>query len=131
MSHWLIVNLLTITPFITLVVTFVSGAQVEFYVNRACDSSSQTFRGDCNFCADPPFGRSPLEYKRRYFGSVSFGVDWGAVQFSDISADTRVSIHNQDGCTGASQVGQGFGPACWLQGATKIRSAFVACPGSR
>ena len=68
MAHWLIVNLLTITPFITLVVTFVSGAQVEFYVNRACDSSSQTFRGDCNFCADPPFGRSPLEYKRRYFG---------------------------------------------------------------
>ncbi|KAK7688096.1 hypothetical protein QCA50_008466 [Cerrena zonata] len=93
-------------------VATVNGATVEFFVNKACDSASESFRGNCNFCADPPF-------------------DWGAVRFSDIPADSRVTIHNQDGCTSASQVGQGFGPSCWLQGATKLRSAFVACPGDR
>ncbi|KAK7688095.1 hypothetical protein QCA50_008465 [Cerrena zonata] len=90
----------------------VKGAQVEFFSNKACDSASQTYRGNCNFCADPP-------------------GDWGAVRFSDIPSNFRVTVHNQNGCTSASQVGQGFGPACWLQGATKLRSAWVACAGQR
>lgn len=34
----------------------VKGAQVEFFSNKACDSASQTYRGNCNFCADPPGG---------------------------------------------------------------------------
>ncbi|KAF7317692.1 Asparaginase [Mycena kentingensis (nom. inval.)] len=85
-------------------------AMVQFSTQLGCPSFSQTFRGSCNFCSDPP-------------------GDWSSVLFSGISGNQRVTVHNQDGCTPASQVGQGFGPACWNQGATKLRSAWVACEG--
>ena len=63
-THSFIVKLFTITSLTILVATVVKGAQVDFYTNRICDTPSQTFRGGCNFCADPPFGRSPIQPRR-------------------------------------------------------------------
>ncbi|KAJ6626489.1 asparaginase [Mycena sp. CBHHK59/15] len=99
--------------FTALIMTaIVEGATVQFSTGLGCASFSQTFQGSCNFCADPPF-------------------DWSSILFSGIDGSNRVTVHNQDNCTPASQVGQGFGPACWNQGATKLRSAWVACPGQK
>nr|CBX26646.1 asparaginase [Flammulina velutipes] len=95
-----------------IVAAVVNSAVVTFSTGLGCNSVSQTYRGNCNFCADPP-------------------GDWSSVGFSEIGGDNRVTVHNQNSCTPASQVGQGFGPACWNQGATKLRSAWVACPGQR
>ena len=63
-THSFIVKLFTITSLTILAATVVKGAQVDFYTNRICDTPSQTFRGGCNFCADPPFGRSPIQSRR-------------------------------------------------------------------
>ncbi|KAF8202765.1 hypothetical protein K438DRAFT_1758078 [Mycena galopus ATCC 62051] len=52
-----------------------------------------------------------------------------SVLFSGVNSSNRVTVHNEDGCTPASQVEQGFDPACWNKGATALRSAWVACPG--
>ena len=60
---------------------------------------------------------------------TSCAADFGAIQFSGIDDTYRVSNYNEDGCTSASLVGQGYGPACWIQGHTSLRSAYVACPG--
>ncbi|KAK7681751.1 hypothetical protein QCA50_015098 [Cerrena zonata] len=120
---------ISVTSFCVLITAMVNGAQVEFFTNKACDSASETYRGDCNFCSDPPGGK-PLSCSE-FLAILSVRTDWGAVRFSDIPSDFRVTVHNQDKCTSASQVGQGFGPACWIQGATKIRSAWVACAGQR
>ncbi|KAJ7359980.1 hypothetical protein DFH08DRAFT_685961, partial [Mycena albidolilacea] len=89
-----------------------SGATVQFSTSTGCGSFQDTYQGSCNFCADPP-------------------GNFASVLFSGIDSSNRVTIHNEDNCTPASQVGQGFGPACWNQGHTSIRSAWVACPGAR
>ncbi|KAF9017746.1 asparaginase [Hymenopellis radicata] len=90
----------------------VDSAMVQFSTGLNCQSFSETYQGSCNFCSDPP-------------------GDWSSVLFSGIDSSNRVTVHNQNGCTSASQVGQGYGPACWNQGATKLRSAWVACPGQK
>ncbi|KAJ7669333.1 asparaginase [Mycena polygramma] len=90
----------------------VAGATVQFSGETGCRSFSNTYQGSCNFCADPP-------------------GDFASVLFSGIGSSNRVTIHNQNGCTSASQVGQGYGGACWNKGGTAIRSAWVACPGAR
>ncbi|KAF8909138.1 hypothetical protein CPB85DRAFT_1222246, partial [Mucidula mucida] len=95
-----------------VVVGVVDSATVQFSTGLNCQAFSETYQGSCNFCADPP-------------------GDWSSVLFSGIDSSNRVTVHNQDRCTSASQVGQGYGPACWNQGATKLRSAWVACPGQR
>ncbi|KAJ6505195.1 asparaginase [Mycena sanguinolenta] len=81
---------------------------VQFSTSEGCTSFSDTFEGTCNECYDPP-------------------GDFGSVLFSGVGSNQEVQIHNEDGCTTASLVGQGFGDACWDQGHTAIRSAFVAC----
>ncbi|KAJ7679806.1 hypothetical protein B0H17DRAFT_76935, partial [Mycena rosella] len=68
------------------------------------------FEGSCDFCADPP-------------------GDFASVLVTGIASDIRVSVHNEDNCGASSQVGQGFGPACWDQGHTAIRSVWIGCPG--
>ncbi|KAF7317700.1 Asparaginase [Mycena kentingensis (nom. inval.)] len=103
------------TLFASLIVSTVAQlaagqAMVQFSTQLGCPSFSQTFRGSCNFCADPP-------------------GDWASVLFTGIDANQRVTVHNQNGCTPGSQVGQGFGPACWNQGRTPLQSAWVACLG--
>jgi hypothetical protein len=104
---------LTSSILLAATVAVAQAIRIEFFTNKACDSASQTYQpGNCNYCADPP-------------------GDWGAVRFSDIPSNYRVTIHNQNSCTPGSQVGQGYGPACWLQGGTKLRSAWVACPGQK
>ncbi|KAJ6530114.1 asparaginase [Mycena capillaripes] len=90
----------------------VAGATVQFSTSTGCSSFQDTYEGNCNFCSDPP-------------------GDFASVLFSGLSSSNRVTVHNQDNCTPASQVGQGFGNACWNKGATAIRSAWVACPGDR
>ncbi|KAJ7025660.1 asparaginase [Mycena alexandri] len=100
-------------PFTALVVACVVGTvtcqiTVQFSTTEGCNSFSDTFHGACNECFDPP-------------------GDFGSVLFSGIGSNQEVQIHNEDGCTTASLVGQGFGNACWDQGHTAIRSAFVAC----
>ncbi|KAJ6507522.1 asparaginase, partial [Mycena vulgaris] len=88
--------------------TVTSQVTVQFSTTEGCNSFSDTMKGGCNECYDPP-------------------GDFGSVQFSGVSGSQRVETHNEHGCTAASLVGQGFGPACWDQGHTAIRSAFVAC----
>ncbi|KAG0578414.1 hypothetical protein M758_4G018800 [Ceratodon purpureus] len=53
-------------------------------------------------------------------------IDQGSVRVTEIDPDVRVSFHNQQGCEGASSVGQGHGSLCMNQGATKLRSVYVA-----
>ncbi|KAJ7679803.1 hypothetical protein B0H17DRAFT_1206320 [Mycena rosella] len=86
-------------------------AVVAFSTSLNCPSSAQqTFEGSCDFCADPP-------------------GDFASVLVTGIASDIRVSVHNEDNCGASSQVGQGFGPACWDQGHTAIRSVWIGCPG--
>ncbi|TFK95406.1 hypothetical protein BDV98DRAFT_537756 [Pterulicium gracile] len=88
----------------------VHAGTVQFYTGTGCPgSATHTYRfDDCNRCLDPP-------------------GNFGSIRFSDIAGNRRVTVHNQDRCTSASQVGQGYGPACWRQGATSLRSAWVSC----
>ncbi|TFK32953.1 asparaginase [Crucibulum laeve] len=86
----------------------VEATVVKFYTERNCNSASQEFRVGCNTCIDPP-------------------GDWFAAQVSDIGPNQRVSMHNQDRCTSASQVGQWFGPVCGAAGRTALRSVWVSC----
>ncbi|KAJ7686272.1 hypothetical protein B0H17DRAFT_940506, partial [Mycena rosella] len=99
-----------VLPALVMAASAAGQAVVQFSTTEGCVSFSQTFEGSCNFCSDPP-------------------GNFGSVLFSGISSANRVTVHNEDGCTSASQVGQGFGDACWNQGATSLRSAWVACPG--
>ena len=134
-AHRFVVKLSTIFVIGASFAATVHGAQVQFFTNKACDSPSQTYRGGCNFCADPPGGTASPPFTMllmMYTMLTSFVfVDWGAVRFSDIPSNYRVTVHNQNKCTTKSQVGQGYGAACWRQGATKIRSAWVACPNQK
>lgn len=86
----------------------ISATLVRFYTQRNCENAAQDFRVGCNTCIDPP-------------------GDWFAAQVSDIGPNQRVSIHNQDRCTPASQIGQWFGPVCGPAGRTAIRSVWVSC----
>ncbi|KAJ6453318.1 asparaginase [Mycena sanguinolenta] len=100
-------------PFTALVVACVVGTvtseiTVQFSGSKGCKSFSDTFKGTCNECYDPP-------------------GDFGSVLFSGIGSNQAVQIHNENGCTTASLVGQAFGDTCFDQGHTAIRSAFVAC----
>ncbi|KAJ6491299.1 hypothetical protein C8R47DRAFT_976744, partial [Mycena vitilis] len=81
-------------------------ATVQFSGETGCRSN--TYQGSCNFCADPP-------------------GDFTAVLFPGIGSSNRVAIHNQNGCTATSQVGQGYRGACWNKGG----SPCVACHGAR
>ncbi|KAK7006380.1 asparaginase [Favolaschia claudopus] len=85
---------------------------VQFSTSSGCSSFQDTYQGDCNFCSDPP-------------------GDFASVLFSDLPSSYRVTVHNEDNCTPASQVGQGFGAACWNKGGTALRSAWVACAGQK
>ncbi|KAA1478668.1 hypothetical protein DENSPDRAFT_788300 [Dentipellis sp. KUC8613] len=98
-------------PLVSLIPAAV-GIRVQFFTSRSCaGASSEDYRNlNCNTCVDPPF-------------------QWGATQFSELGGNNRVTIHNQNGCTSKSQVGQGYGNVCFVQGATGIQSAWVACPG--
>ncbi|KAF9043044.1 hypothetical protein BJ165DRAFT_1612235 [Panaeolus papilionaceus] len=58
-------------------------------------------------------------------------LDWYGAEVFDISGDMRVSMHNQDNCTPASQVGPWYGNICAQAGATALRSVWVACPGQK
>ncbi|THH02109.1 hypothetical protein EW026_g738 [Hermanssonia centrifuga] len=93
--------------------TVVHGAEVQYYTTRSCSgAASQDYRNvACNSCIDPP-------------------GDWWAVQFSGLGVNNRVTVHNQNSCTSASQVGQAYGNVCFAAGATALRSAWVACPGN-
>ncbi|KAJ6467963.1 hypothetical protein C8R47DRAFT_1223459 [Mycena vitilis] len=87
---------------------------VAFSTEENCPAppigAQQTFEGTCDFCADPP-------------------GNFGSVLVTGIDSTIRVSVHNEDNCGASSQVGQGFGPACWNQGHTSIRSVWIGCPG--
>ncbi|KAE9392393.1 hypothetical protein BT96DRAFT_830704 [Gymnopus androsaceus JB14] len=85
-----------------------TGQTIEFSTSEGCESFTETFQGDCGVCLSPP-------------------GNFGSVLFSGISSTQEVQIFNEAGCTSASLVGQGFGPACWDQGHTSIRSALVSC----
>ncbi|TFY63702.1 hypothetical protein EVG20_g6206 [Dentipellis fragilis] len=97
------------------------GIRVQFFTPRSCaGAASEDYRNlNCNTCVDPPFSASPLPLYSR----------WGATQFSELGGNNRVTIHNQNGCSSRSQVGQGYGNVCFVQGSTGIQSAWVACPG--
>ncbi|KAK3837583.1 MAG: hypothetical protein JOS17DRAFT_731316 [Linnemannia elongata] len=86
-----------------------SATTVQFYSEKTCQGGvRQEFRVGCNTCIDPE-------------------GDFQSTQITDIGAGQRVSVHNQDGCTSASQVGQWYGSVCASAGATALRSVWVSC----
>ncbi|KAF9970940.1 hypothetical protein BGZ73_006191 [Actinomortierella ambigua] len=86
-----------------------SAAVVRFYSEKTCQGGvRQEFRVGCNQCVDP-------------------NGDFQSIQVTDIKAGQRVSVHNQDRCTTASQTGQWYGPVCASAGHTALRSVWVAC----
>lgn len=86
-----------------------SATVVQFYPDKTCQGGvKQEFRVGCNTCIDPE-------------------GDFQSTQVTDIGGGQRVSVHNQDGCTTKSQVGQWYGPVCASAGHTAIRSVWVAC----
>ncbi|KAF8977790.1 hypothetical protein BDQ17DRAFT_1550771 [Cyathus striatus] len=103
------------TSFLAFIST-VRGASVNFYNSKeaTCSGSpSMEYRNlGCNTCIDPP-------------------GDWWGAQVFDISDNQRVSMHNEDKCTPASQVGQWYGNTCATAGNTALRSVWIACAGQR
>ncbi|TBU27475.1 hypothetical protein BD311DRAFT_760479 [Dichomitus squalens] len=103
---------LTLASFLAIfaVAGFAHGQTLDFFTVKSCSGAvSEEFRDvGCNVCVDPP-------------------GDWEAVSITDIGSNQRWESHNENGCTAASLVGQGFGPACDIAGHTAIRSFFVAC----
>ena len=90
---------------IAAVVT-VEAAKIETYNSASCDGApTNTFYVNGNTCQ-------------------TFN-DQGAVKISEVSASTRVSIHNQKFCESSSQVGQIYGPGCVVQGHTSIRAVWI------
>ncbi|KII93525.1 hypothetical protein PLICRDRAFT_152334 [Plicaturopsis crispa FD-325 SS-3] len=88
----------------------VDGAEVLFRTERSCDiPASLDYRNvACNTCVDPP-------------------EDWYGAEVRDIGSGQRWEVHNQNGCTAKSLVGQFYGPLCSVAGHTAIRSVYVAC----
>ncbi|KAF9002913.1 hypothetical protein BDQ17DRAFT_1480957 [Cyathus striatus] len=93
-----------------------SGASLNFYSTKAatCGGPINTeYRFiNCNTCVQP-------------------ALNWWGVEIFDITSDQRVTVHNQNSCTTASQVGQWYGNVCVLAGATALRSVWVACAGQK
>lgn len=52
-------------------------------------------------------------------------------RFRDIANNRKVIVYNQEGFKNSAQVGQGYGGACWRQGGTSLRSAWVSCQTSK
>ncbi|KAF9043043.1 hypothetical protein BJ165DRAFT_1482455 [Panaeolus papilionaceus] len=88
------------------------GATVRFYITKEATcggGASQEYRNvGCNSCVDPP-------------------GDWWGAQVTDIGSNQRISMHNQNSCTPASQVGQWYGNTCARAGNTALRSVWVSC----
>ncbi|KAF9902304.1 hypothetical protein EC991_005044 [Linnemannia zychae] len=89
--------------------SIVSATNVKFYSEKTCQGGvRQEFRVGCNTCIDPE-------------------GDFWSTQVTEIGSGQRVSVHNQNGCTTKSQVGQWYGNVCASAGHTAIRSVWVAC----
>ncbi|KAG0226488.1 hypothetical protein BGW41_004199 [Actinomortierella wolfii] len=87
----------------------VSAAKVRFYTSKTCQGGvRQEFRVGCNVCVDPE-------------------GDFQSIQVTEIGANQRISVHNQDKCTPKSQTGQWYGPLCASAGHTALRSVWVSC----
>jgi len=85
----------------------VEAAKIETFNGKSCDGApTNTFFVGDNTCQN-------------------FN-DQSAVLISEVSSDTRVSIHNTQGCQAVSQVAQIFGPGCVVQGATALNAVFIA-----
>lgn len=87
-------------------VVTVEAAKIETYNQASCDGApTNTFLVNGNTCQ-------------------TFN-DQGAVQISDVSDTTRISIHNQQFCESSSQVAQIYGPGCVTQGHTSLRAVWI------
>lgn len=92
--------------FLLLCIVTIEAAKIETFNPASCDgSATNTFYVGGNTCQ-------------------TFN-DQGAVRISEVSSDTRVSIHNQRDCEGYSSVAQIYGPGCVVQGATKLRAVWI------
>ncbi|CAM6101929.1 unnamed protein product [Calypogeia fissa] len=81
-------------------------ARIDTFNNANCDDSpTNTFLVDGNTC--------------------QIFEDQSAVLISEVSSDTRVSIHNQQDCEQYSSVAQMYGRGCVVQGATKLRAVWI------
>ena len=100
-----ILRVMCVWLLLTAVVT-VEAAKIETYNSASCAGApTNTFYVNGNTCQ-------------------TFN-DQGAVQISDVSASTRVSIHNQKFCKSSSQVAQIYGPGCVGQGHTSLRAVWI------
>ncbi|KIM74488.1 hypothetical protein PILCRDRAFT_828195 [Piloderma croceum F 1598] len=95
---------------VAIAVTVAHTAETKWYSTRSCagtDSLDYQNLG-CDICVDP-------------------SLDWYAVEVTGINSNQRVTAHNEDKCTSASQVAQQYGDVCIVAGATAIRSFYIAC----
>lgn len=83
-------------------------AKIETFNDRGCYGS----------------GSGPTNTFKRDSGCQTF-IDQASVLVTEISADTRVSFHNQRDCESKSQVGQVYGPVCSNMGQTKLRAVWI------
>jgi hypothetical protein len=99
-----------VTVFFALAsLSLVSATTVKFFPDKTCQGGvKQEFRVGCNTCVDPE-------------------GDFQSVEITDIGSGQRVSVHNQDQCTTASQVGQWYGSVCASAGHTALRSVWISC----
>jgi len=95
---------------VALAAAVAQAAETKWYTTRSCDGGAALDYQNlgCNICVDP-------------------ALDWYAVEVSGISSSQRVTCHNQNKCTSASQVGQQYGDVCMIAGGTAIRSFYIAC----
>jgi hypothetical protein len=105
----LAMKLVSLFTFLAAALTVQAG-QAEFFIDNSCSGvATHTFRTTgCNVCFSPP-------------------GDYGAIRYSNIATTRKVASFNQPNCNSESVVSQGYGPACWVQGATRLRSAFISC----
>jgi len=95
---------------LTIAATFAGAAEVKWWTvkNGCAGNPSEDYQGLGCGCNDPP-------------------GDWQQVQVTGITSGTRVTAHNQNSCTSASQVAQVYGPACIEAGQTALRSFYISC----
>lgn len=123
----------------------VQSARVQFYTTRSCSGgASEDYQNvPCNSCVDPPLGeritKSMQDDVSDMFCRLVRCTDNRhrklAMERSQRGTHLRIDVKLfvayartcQNKCTPASQVGQGYGPACEIAGHTAIRSIYVAC----
>jgi len=102
-----VVAVLVLLAMVSSSFVVVEAAKIETYNGKSCTGApTNTFYVGRNSCQN-------------------FN-DQSAVKISEVSSDTRVSVHNTKGCKTVSSVAQIYGPGCVVQGATALNAVYIA-----